>query len=121
MKVLKVISKALTILWCIALILIAIGLFIRKFTFYPDNPILAADYTLAIMLLVLVVFSFLEKKGAFVSSSILFIACGAFDGWGLLIKGDTRCWPGALVALFGVVYISVKVIEKKTNETPADS
>jgi hypothetical protein len=113
MKSIKIISVTLNIIWSIALVIMAVGLFLGKLTFWPDDPVIWLDYALAVVLIMLAALTLFNHKVGFWVSAVLFILCAIFDGYGYLITHDSRCWPGAIVAGFGVIFLSVKILERR--------
>jgi hypothetical protein len=124
---LKYILKFLTIFWCVALLAMAIAYFAQKVSFFPhglfqnhpifpDHPIVAIDYAFAVLLLVLIPFVFKNHRIGMIASAVLFVLCGFDLIWVLIVMGDSRGWPGASVAIFGIIFFTVKQIESRKRK-----
>ncbi len=114
MHLLKTTSRALTYLWALSLILLAVGLVTGKLTISSGTSRHTIDAMAGLGCVLLAALTILQHITAIIGSSIIFALCAAIDGWGLLVKQDPRYWPGAAVALFGAVFLSVKYAEHKT-------
>jgi len=113
MTVLRVGLKILTIVWCFILLLSALGVFLQRFSLFPNDPILFIDDAAAILCIILSVLSFKENRIAFSINCILILFCMVFAVWGMLVLRDLRCLPSVIVAIFGVVYMWAKLFEYK--------
>jgi hypothetical protein len=120
MTLLKVGLKVITITWCFILLLLAMRVFLQWLSVFPTDPIPFIDYTAAMLIIVLAVFSFRENRIAFSVSCMLVLFSVITGVWGMLLLRDGCYLPSAVVAGFGVVYILVKLLEyKKINRKTA--
>ena len=97
--------KALSILWCILLLLSAVGLCVRLFSVLPGGPFLPVDVAAAVLCFMLAVFSFKESGTAFLVSIVVVVLACALAAWGLFVLRDNRYWPSVGLACFGVIYV----------------
>jgi hypothetical protein len=110
MTLLKVGLKVITITWCFILLLLAMRVFLQWLSVFPNDPIPFIDYTAAMLIIVLAVFSFRENRIAFSVSCMLVLFSVITGVWGMLLLRDGCYLPSAVVAGFGVVYILVKLL-----------
>jgi hypothetical protein len=117
----KILSISLSFIWAAGLMAISIGLIMRRITFWPNAPIVQIDYLLAVLCIALAFCVIRNNRIGLISSAMLFIGCAIFDGYGYIIRGDHRCWPGALIAGFGIVFMIVKYIEHRKRRTASET
>jgi len=114
---LRTMSKILSLLWALGLVSLSIGMFFRKLSVSAEEgPLRAIDPVVAIGFLVLAVLTVYERPSAIIFSVAIFLTCAVVDGWGLMANGDPRFWPGASVALFGAVFVIIKVCEYRSEK-----
>jgi len=113
MTTLKIGFKALTLVWCVILLLLTLGFFMRYLSFWPYELSRYVDYAVALLCAVLVFFSFKGSRAAFVVSFLFVLVSSTMAVWGLFVIKDLGYWPSGCVAGVGIIYVLAKVVEYK--------
>jgi hypothetical protein len=110
-------SRTLSLLWAFGLVVLSVGIFFQKLSVSADEgPLRAIDPLVASGFLVLAALTLYERRSAIIFSCAIFLTCAVVDGWGLIANGDSRFWPGASVALFGAVFVIIKLCERRSAQ-----